>query len=99
MSKRRTVGTIPAAFLLVIALLPNTAVADYVSTFTFNTTPLIGHPAGPFSLDFQFNDGSFPNDSNNSASVTLLNLGGGQTVGSGTSVGGVTGDFSAAVLF
>jgi hypothetical protein len=57
-----------------------------------NTVPLIGNPAGPFSLDFQLTDGSGANDGNNS--VTLSNFtfgGGGAPFGAANALGGVSG--------
>ena len=84
---------------MLILLSAPMAFAGSIFTFTFDTTPLLGHPAGPFSLNFQFNDGSFPNDANNSANLTLFDLGGGSLVGLGLLTGGVAGDLSSSVLF
>jgi hypothetical protein len=51
---------------------------------TVATSPLIGHPAGPFSLDFQLTDGSGLGDANNTATISNLSYGGGAATGSAT---------------
>jgi len=61
------------------------------------TTPLIGNPSGPFSIDFQFNNGSVLG--NNSAIISNFSYSGGGPVGSPTLLGGVTGDVGSTVVF
>jgi len=65
---------------------------------TLDTSPLIEHPAEPFSIEFQLNDGSGTGDANNRARVSNFNFGSG-SVGRmlPTLVGGAAGDLSAAV--
>src|SRR5579859_8205239 len=74
------------------------AEADILYTFTMNTTPLVGH--GPFSLDFQFLDGSgSPSDLNNNT-VKLTNFAfgaGGSPSGGGTGTGGASGSLASGV--
>src|SRR6267378_956093 len=59
------------------------------------TSPLIGHPAGPFSLDFQLTDGTGLGDGNNTALVSNLSYGGGAATGAPTLSGGAAGDLAA----
>lgn len=67
-------------------------------TFTIQTGSLIGDPAGPFSLDFQLNDGSGTGDGNNTAVLSNFTFGtGGGPVGSATLAGGATGDLGSSV--
>lgn len=48
-------------------------------------------PSGPFSLDFQFNDGSvFGGDGNNTVTVSDFNFYGGSWAGGGTAIGGAS---------
>lgn len=62
-----------------------------------NTSPLIGHPAGPFYLDFQLNDGAGSGNGNNTAILSQFNFGGGSLLGSPMSSGGVTGSLASSV--
>jgi hypothetical protein len=64
---------------------------------TLGTGALIGHPAGPFSLDFQLSDGSGTNDGNNTATLSQFGFGGGGPSGTPTLVGGAAGDLSSIV--
>jgi hypothetical protein len=66
-------------------------------TVTLDTSPLIGHPAGPFSVDFQLNDGSGVGDSNNTAILTNFEFGGGAPTSSPSMFGGAIGDLSTGV--
>ena len=61
------------------------------------TTPLIGNPSGPFSIDFQFNNGSVLG--NNSATISNFSYSGGGPVGSPSLFGGVTGNIGSTVVF
>jgi len=57
-----------------------------------DTTPLIGHAAGPFSLDFQLiGSGS------NSVAISGLDFGGGSAIGPATRSGGATGDVDTGI--
>lgn len=64
---------------------------------SIDTTPLIGHPAGPFSLEFQLTDGSGLDDANNTAVLSSFNFGTGSAAGSPTLLGGTSGDLNTSV--
>jgi hypothetical protein len=64
---------------------------------TTDTTGLIGHPAGPFYLDFELTDGSGALDSNNTAVLSHFQFGGGAPDGSPDLTGGAGGDLSSTV--
>ena len=61
---------------------------------SLDTSSLVGNAAGPFYLDFQFNDGVGTGDGNNSVSLSNFTFGGGSASGSPTIMGDVTGDLS-----
>jgi hypothetical protein len=85
-------------FLLTFALLVPLCLADDLTfTFALNTSPLIGDAAGPFSLDFQFTDGSGTGDANNTVNISSFDFGGGSATGSADLTGGVTGNLSSSV--
>ena len=66
---------------------------------SLNTTPLVGHPAGPFSLGFQLADGSGTGDGDNIAVLSNFNFGtGGSSSGSPQAVGGVSGSLETSVV-
>jgi hypothetical protein len=66
----------------------------HVSLDTSSLTTL----AGPFSLDYQLNDGSGTNDANNTAILSNFAFGtGGSTLGTPTLAGGATGDLNTSV--
>jgi hypothetical protein len=98
-SSVRRAAAVLIAVLALIACGPSVASASTMLTFNFDTQPLQGHPAGPFSLDFQFNDGSFPNDANNVVKLTLFDLGGGSLGSPPSSAGGVDGTLDSFVQF
>jgi hypothetical protein len=66
-------------------------------TITLNTTSLIGHPASPFYVEFQLEDGSGTNDANNTVSIRNFNFGGGSQSGLPVTTGGASGSFSSGV--
>jgi hypothetical protein len=66
-------------------------------TVALDTAPLIGHPAGPFSLDFQLIDGSGMGDSNNTAIVTNFNFDGGSAASTPVLTGGASGNLSSGI--
>jgi hypothetical protein len=75
--------------LAIISFFPASASANVVSwNVALNTNPLIGNAAGPFSLEFQFTDGSGLSDGNNTATVSGLQVGSG-------ALGGVTSTFGS----
>lgn len=59
--------------------------------FSLTTAPLAGNPGGPFSLDFQFNDGSGTNDGNNTVTIGNFNFGTGGSAGAPILTGGASG--------
>jgi hypothetical protein len=65
--------------------------------FDVNTAPLVGNPAGPFSLDFQLIDGSGAGDANNTATIGNLTFGGGGISGPATTTGGAAGDLGSGI--
>jgi hypothetical protein len=71
--------------------------AAVMYNISMNTAPLIGHAAGPFSLEFQLNDGRGIGDANNTATLTNFLFNGGAAVGSSTLTGGATGNLSSGV--
>ena len=71
--------------------------ADLTYDVSLDAAPLIGDPAGPFSLAFQITDGSFLGDGNNTVTVSNLNLGSGSLGGVALAVGGVTGDLGSSM--
>jgi hypothetical protein len=73
------------------------AEANVAYTITLDTAPLIGHAAGPFSLDFQLTDGSGTGDGNNTATLSHFLFGSGSAVGSPTLTGAASGNLSAGV--
>jgi hypothetical protein len=62
-----------------------------------NTASLIGNPSGPFSLDFQLNDGSGAGDANNTATINNFTFGTGSASGTPSLAGGAAGNLSGAV--
>ena len=90
-----------ARFVFCTSLLASASVCD--AAFLFNvsldTSPLIGHPAAPFSLDFQLNDGSATGDRNNTAFLSNFQFGNGGMAGPGspTLIGGAAGNLSSTV--
>lgn len=68
-------------------------------TVSLDTSGLIGHPAGPFALDFQLTDGSGAGDANNTFTLTNFLIDGGGALGSSAPalLGGATGDIATGV--
>jgi hypothetical protein len=71
-----------------------TVPAQAASTFlvSLDTSTLVGHAAGPFALNFQFNDGSGSGDANNTATLSDFLFYGGTSIGTATTLGGASGD-------
>ena len=84
---------VTGALLLAPLACANTGEFD----ITVNTAPLISHASGPFSLDFQLNDGSGSADANNTASIAGFDFGGGSATGTATLSGGASGDLSGSI--
>lgn len=75
------------------------AKADVIYNVSLNTAPLIGNTAAPFSLYFQFTDGSGLGDGDNTVTLSNFDLGtGGSEQGTPSTFGGVTGDLSSQVV-
>ena len=62
-----------------------------------NTAPLIGNPAGPFSLDFALTDGSGTLAVPNTITIANFGFSGGGPVGSTNLTGGASGSLSSSV--
>jgi hypothetical protein len=72
--------------------------ADAIYTIGLDTSPLIGEAAGPFSLAFEFIDGSGTGDANNTVVLSSFQFGvGGSASGSPTVFGGATGNTSSGI--
>jgi hypothetical protein len=71
--------------------------ADAIYDVSLQTSALIGHPAGPFALELQFNDGSGTGDANNTATLSDFALAGGSASGPTTTFGGVAGTIGTSV--
>jgi hypothetical protein len=72
--------------------------APIVFEVSIYTSSLIGHPAGPFSLEFQLNDGTGAGDANNAAMVSGFTFGGGGPAGSAMLSGGASGSLAGTVF-
>src|SRR4051794_3132323 len=68
-----------------------TASAETILHVSVNTTSLVGHPAGPFSILFALTDGSEIGDHNNTITVRNVDFGGGSALGDATIFGGANG--------
>jgi hypothetical protein len=84
---------------LTIALVWSTCLGSAATVYDVrvSTAPLIGHTAGPFSLELQFNDGEGLGDANNTAVLSNVSFELGQPTGLPSVVGGVTGDLGSSV--
>lgn len=90
------------AYLLGLLLLGAMVVplhgAEVLYRVGLNTTPLAGHAAGPFALNFQLNDGLGSGDANNTAVLSAFQFGpGGGPLGSPTLVNGATGSLASSI--
>jgi hypothetical protein len=79
-------------------LLACAAHAGMVYNVSLDTTPLLSHPAAPFSLSFQLADGSGTGDGNNAAVLSGFTFGGGTPVGSPILIGSAFGDLTSAIV-
>jgi hypothetical protein len=84
-----------AAFFVAFAAGANYACASTVIIVSMDTSALVGNPAAPFYLDFQFNDGSATSDGNNTVTVSGFNVAG---VGAAVPSGGGTGDLGSSIV-
>jgi hypothetical protein len=89
--------TIRLSFLALVIL--GTARADsIIYDVTLDTGPLIGDAAGPFSIGFEFVDGSGIGDGNNLLFMSNFNFGAGGPSGLPLTFGSVGGDLSSSVV-
>jgi len=66
---------------------------------SLDTSPLIGHAAAPFSLNFQFNDGQGTGDANNTVSLNNFTFGtSGSAVGVPSLTNGASGSLGSGIL-
>src|SRR5579859_8130563 len=72
--------------------------ASTMFAVTLDTSPLIGHPAGPFSLNFQFTDGQGTGDANNTVTLSSFAFGGGSAAGGPSLTGGASGSLGSGVV-
>ncbi len=94
----RVFGTLLSLFLPVVILPPTVAAASSTYNVTINTSSLVGHQAGPFTLLFAMTDGSGLSDGNNTAAVSSANFSDGNALGDPTAFGGVSGDLGSVVV-
>lgn len=87
------------AFAATAALaLASAASADLQFRVQLDTSSLISNPSGPFTLDFQLNDGSGLGDANNWATISNISFGGGSaTSGTDFTIGGASGNLGSSV--
>jgi hypothetical protein len=69
--------------------------ADAAFLITVNTAPLVGHPAGPFMLNFQLTDGG--GVATNTVTLSGFQFGGGSAAGSPVLTGGASGSLASTV--
>src|ERR1039457_3323603 len=84
---------------IAVALVASTVIGHAQMSYrvTIDTHSLVANPAGPFSLDFQLNDGSGFGDSNNWATISNIQFGGGSAFGSAATTGNATGSLTSTV--
>ena len=70
---------------------------DMIYNVTLNTSPLVGHPAGPFYVELTFTDGSGVADANNTVTISNVNFGGGSALGGPLLFGGASGSLETGV--
>ncbi len=87
--------TLVSAAALLGASLASATAAEF--DITLNTAGLVGSLNGPFSLDFQLNDGSGGGSGSNSANIRNFNFGAGSAVGSPTLINGATGSLTSSI--
>jgi hypothetical protein len=93
---RTTIVAILCAGLL--AAVPATAAAgSFAFHVAVNTSPLVGDPSAPFSLDFALIDGSGTLAAPNTVLVNNFTFSGGSAVGMPTLLGGASGSLSAGI--
>jgi hypothetical protein len=86
-----------ALFVGAFSALCQIAIADEIYNVTLDTAPLVGHPAGPFYVEFAFTDGDGYGDGNNTVTASDFDFGGGSALGSPVVFGGATGSLETGV--
>lgn len=71
--------------------------AGVIYDVTLNTNVLVGHPAGPFAIEFQLNDGGGAGDGNNTAVLSNFSFGSGAATGSPILNGNASGSASTTI--
>jgi hypothetical protein len=71
--------------------------ANAIYNVTLDTTQLVGHPAGPFYLEFALTDGSGIGDANNAVTLSGFDFGGGSALGGPLEFGGASGSLETGV--
>jgi hypothetical protein len=84
-------------FAGLLLVFPHAAMADQIFNVTLNTMPLVGHPAGPFSVFLVFTDGDGIGDANNTATISNINFGGGSALGGPILFGGASGSLETGI--
>jgi hypothetical protein len=81
MFRRIQIGWFAAVLLISSGTM---ARADFVTTVTLDTSALQSNASsnGPYTIDFQLNDGSFTGVANNTATISNVTFGGGSLTGS-----------------
>ena len=92
---RRKLNTLLLTSLLLFV--GNEAKANIADIITLDTAPLIGDPAGPFSVFLVFIDGSTIGDANNTVTVSNVQFGGGSGLGNPFVFGGASGSLETGV--
>ena len=88
------------ALLALMAGMCPLASASIIFDVSLDTSPLIGDPAAPFALEFQFNDGSGLGDGNNTVVLDNFSFGaGGAATGAPSTAGGASGSVGTSVSF
>lgn len=87
------------AFAATAALaLASVASAQIQFNVQLDTSSLVSNPSGPFTLDFQLNDGSGTGDANSWATISNITFGGGSaSAGTAWTIGGASGDLGSSV--
>jgi hypothetical protein len=90
----------PLLILSFSVLLTRVCTADVVYNVSMDTAPLKNNAAGPFSLEFQFTDGSGASDGNNTITLDQFSFGAdGGLVGAPSTFGSTTGDLATSLSF
>ncbi len=86
-----------AILSLALGLLCNFSFASVLYDISLDTSGLISHPAGPFSVVVVFNDGEGYGDANNSIAINGINFGTGSALGGPFLFGGATGSLGTGI--